>query len=197
MGRNTPSASGRLSLHSVLVSVLRSVKPRGQSVPQSDDMDRLWDKVQREVSSRGFAMFPSSISLEGPMAPWPRDRGVGPFLDLAKSVGALIVYAESNVLSATDPLDAVATALGRPLEELGAESPEQAFVDLGISSEPEARSVLEFARAHYGQRASVRVDWAHAGVVHRFLRYAAWYSELMERVEGVAGLLDARERGEN
>ena len=160
--------------------------------PAKDRIDRLWHEALREIATRGLAIFPSAVTSDAPMALWPPDRDLAEFLDLATTLGKRMVYAESTSLSPADLLDAVALALGRALEELGADSPEEAFRELGITSEPQVRDLLTFAGPHYGQRRNVSVEWTHEGVVHRFMRYAAWHSELMARATLVADVLEAR-----
>jgi hypothetical protein len=104
-----------------------------------------------------------------------------------------MVYVESTLLSPVDLLDAVTLALGRTFEQLGADSPEESFAHLGISAEPAVRDFLAFAAPHYGQRRNVLLEWTHEGIVHRFVRYAAWHSELMDRATDVADTLETRE----
>ena len=159
----------------------------------SDELDALWQQVNAEVTARGFLIFPGSLSLEGGYASWPVKEGIAGFLDLANSLGARIVYLKADPFEPGDLIDAVGSFLSEVHKALDADSPE-AFMELGgISSEPEVQVYLRQGREHYGHLQSVRAEWVHDGVVHRFQRYAAWYGALIDKAAQMADLIEDTE----
>jgi hypothetical protein len=161
--------------------------------PSEEEMERLWRQANEGASSRGFLVFPGSISLEGPMAMWSADEGIAQFLDMAGALGKRILYMKSRKLGPDELIDAVAVALSGAIEALDATTPEQFLREAGVMTEPEARDYLKFGKEHYGQRMDVNVEWVHEGVVHRFWKHADWHGQLLDKATSVAELIESGE----
>ena len=161
--------------------------------PAEDDMELLWREVNQDASSRGFLVFPASISLEGAMAMWPTERGIAQFLDLASALDKRVLYIRSRELAPDDLIDSVAIALSGAIEALDAETPEQFLREAGVIAEPEAQDYLAFGQKHYGERMDVSVEWVHEGVVHRFWKHARWHGQLLDKAGEVAELIEPSE----
>jgi hypothetical protein len=158
-----------------------------------DELDQLWHKVNEEVARRDFLVFRGSISLGADMAIWSGDDDVGSFLDLARAVGSQIVYLKSRRLTPDELLDLVAVALVSEFDALDADSPEELVTLSGLTAHPVAVDYLRYGKKYYSRRLDVCLQWVHAGIVHRFSRYADWYTELTKKAGNVAELIDGVE----
>lgn len=158
-----------------------------------DGMELLWREVYEDASSRGFLVFPASISLEGSSAMWPAERGIAQFLDLAGALGKRILYIRSRELDPDELIDSVAIALSGAIDALDADTPEQFLREAGVIAEPEAQDYLAFGQKHYGERIDIRVEWVHEGVVHRFWKHARWHGQLLDKAGEVAELIESIE----
>lgn len=156
-----------------------------------DKMNELWERVNQEVSARGFTVYPGSIMTSGATAIWPFDRGIAEFLDLAKGLGRRIVYLESEEFGPDDIIDAMATLLSHVYDAFNADSPEALFDELGMSSEPKVREYLRYAQQHYGRRSRIVAEWVFEGVAHRFSKIAEWFGGFMDMSTSVADLIEA------
>ncbi|HLE05640.1 MAG TPA: hypothetical protein VI729_13635 [Anaerolineales bacterium] len=156
-----------------------------------DTLDILWEQATAEASSRGFRIYPGAISIEAPSAMWPLEDGIPAFLDLAKALGKEVVYINSNRLTPQEVLDSLALALEDPQEVFGADTPVAFFMQIGASNRPEMREYLELTSQYYGRRTRVSVEWAHEGIVHRFLAHADWHTIFIDRTADVAELVDS------
>ena len=159
----------------------------------NDEMDKFAERARQELAARDFLVFPRGISIEGPMAMWPVEEPVGPFLDLAKAMGCRLAYFNSDVLYPTDLIDAVATMLSEVDDAVDAPTPEEFLAQIGLASHPAVQSYLQFGKEHYGLVTSVRVEWVADGVVHRLWRYADWHRTLMDKATEVADLIEEQE----
>lgn len=158
-----------------------------------DEMELLWREVNQDASSRGFLVFPASISLESSTAMWPAERGIAEFLDLASALGKRILYIRSRELDPDELIDSVAIALSGVIDALDADTPEQFLREAGVIAEPEAQDYLAFGQKHYGERIDIRVEWVHEGVIHRFWGHARWHGQLLEKAGEVAELIESLE----
>ena len=159
-----------------------------------DEMDRFAEHARQELAARDFLIFPRGISIEGPMAMWPADEPIEPFLDLAQTVGSRLVYFNADVLGPVDLIAAVASQLTEVDDAVDAPTPEEFLSHIGLASEPAVQEYLKFGREHYGLITSVRVEWILAGVVHRLWKHADWHRGFMDKATEVADLIE--ERGE-
>ena len=165
---------------------------KGALVPAKlDDIDTLWQQAAAEASSRGFLVFPGAISIEAPAAMWPQEKGILAFLDLAKTLGKQIVYLNSDRFTPQAVLDSLALALDDPRDVFEADTPETFFSQIGISAQPEVRDYLRLASQHYGRRTSVRLEWVHDGIVHRFLVHADWHMPFLDKTADVVDLVES------
>jgi hypothetical protein len=153
-------------------------------------MGKLLEHARQELAARDFLVYPSGISIEGPMAMWPAEEAIGPFLDLAKSLGRRLVYLTAHVLQPADLIDSVATLLSEVDDAVDAPTPEEFLSHIGVASYPAVKSYLRYGREHYGEVLSVRVEWVHDGVVHRFWKYADWHKTFMDKATEVADLIE-------
>ena len=160
---------------------------------KQDEMDQLWRKVNDEVASRDFLVFPGSISLGGEMAIWSGDDDVGSFLDLARTVGSQIIYLKSRRLTPNELINSVAVSIVSEFGALDADSPAEFLQRSGLIVDPVAVDYLKYGKKYYGRRLDVCAEWIHNGVVHRFSRYANWHTELMKKAANVAELVDGIE----
>jgi hypothetical protein len=159
--------------------------------PIEEGIERLWRQANEEASSRGFLIFPGGISLEGPMAMWRPEEGIGQFLDMAVALGKRILYMRSRLLGPGELIDTVAVALSDAIDALDATTPERFLEEAGVAAEPEARDYLEFGKEHYGQRMDVNVEWVHEGIVHRFWKHSDWHRDLVDKASSVAELIES------
>jgi hypothetical protein len=156
-------------------------------------MGKFLEHARQELAARDFLVYPSGISIEGPMAMWPLEEAIGPFLDLAKSLGRRLVYLTANVLQPADLIDSVATLLSEVDEAVDAPTPEEFLSHIGVASYPAVKSYLRYGKEHYGEVLSVRVEWVHDGVVHRLWKYADWHKTFMDKATEVADLIEEPE----
>ena len=156
-------------------------------------MGKLLEHARQELAARDFLVYPSGISIEGPMAMWPAEEAIGPFLDLAKSLGRRLVYLTAHVLQPADLIDSVATLLSEVDDAVDAPTPEEFLSHIGVASYPAVKSYLRYGREHYGEVLSVRVEWVHDGVVHRLWKYADWHKTFMDKATEVADLIEEPE----
>jgi hypothetical protein len=156
-------------------------------------MGKFLEHVRQELAARDFLVYPSGISIEGPMAMWPAEEAFGPFLDLAKSLGRRLVYLTAHVLQPADLIDSVATLLSEVDEAVDAPTPEEFLSHIGVAPYPAVKSYLRYGKEHYGEVLSVRVEWVHDGVVHRLWKYADWHKTFMDKATEVADLIEEPE----
>ena len=158
--------------------------------PTQNQMDRLWTDVNQEVSTRGLLVFPGRISLQGPMAFWPTEKGTGAFLDLALALGCRLVYVHSRLLAPEDLVDSVAIATLSSIDVADDITPEDFLEQAGVGAEGVAHDYLRYGTQHYGLRLDVSVEWVYEGVVHKFVERADWHPTLVEKAGRVAELID-------
>jgi len=158
-----------------------------------DEMGKFLEHARQELAARDFLVYPSGISIEGPMAMWPAEEAIGPFLDLAKSLGRRLVYLTAHVLQPADLIDSVATLLSEVDDAVDAPTPEEFLSHIGVASYPAVKSYLRYGKEHYGEVLSVRVEWVHDGVVHRLWKYADWHKTFMDKATEVADLIEEPE----
>jgi hypothetical protein len=163
---------------------------------REDKLDRLWQTVNEEVSSRGFLVFPGSVSSDAPAAMWPTAKGIGPFMDMALALGCRVVYVHSRQLTPGELIDSVAVSLAAAIDALDADLPEQFLEQAGVAGEPMAMEFLKFGKQYYGRRVDVSVEWIHEGVVHRFCEFSEWYGPLLDKAGDVAELIDTRDESD-
>jgi hypothetical protein len=156
-------------------------------------MGKFLEHARQQLAARDFLVYPSGISIEGPMAMWPAEEAIGPFLDLAKSLGRRLVYLTAHVLQPADLIDSVATLLSEVDEAVDAPTPEEFLSHIGVASYPAVKSYLRYGKEHYGEVLSVRVEWVHDGVVHRLWKYADWHKTFMDKATEVADLIEEPE----
>lgn len=156
-------------------------------------MGKFLEHARQELAARDFLVYPSGISIEGPMAMWPAEEAIGPFLDLAKSLGRRLVYLTAHVLQPADLIDSVATLLSEVDDAVDAPTPEEFLSHIGVASYPAVKSYLRYGKEHYGEVLSVRVEWVHDGVVHRLWKYADWHKTFMDKATEVADLIEEPE----
>jgi len=158
-----------------------------------DEMGKFLEHARQQLAARDFLVYPSGISIEGPMAMWPAEEAIGPFLDLAKSLGRRLVYLTAHVLQPADLIDSVATLLSEVDDAVDAPTPEEFLSHIGVASYPAVKSYLRYGKEHYGEVLSVRVEWVHDGVVHRLWKYADWHKTFMDKATEVADLIEEPE----
>ena len=158
-----------------------------------DEMGKFLEHARQELAARDFLVYPSGISIEGPSAMWPAEEAIGPFLDLAKSLGRRLVYLTAHVLQPADLIDSVATLLSEVDEAVDAPTPEEFLSHIGVASYPAVKSYLRYGKEHYGEVLSVRVEWVHDGVVHRFWKYADRHKTFIDKATEVADLIEEAE----
>ena len=158
-----------------------------------DEMGKFLEHARQELAARDFLVYPSGISIEGPMAMWPAEEAIGPFLDLAKSLGRRLVYLTAHVLQPADLIDSVATLLSEVDDAVDAPTPEEFLSHIGVASYPAVKNYLRYGKEHYGEVLSVRVEWVHDGVVHRLWKYADWHKTFMDKATEVADLIEEPE----
>jgi len=156
-------------------------------------MGKFLEHARQQLAARDFLVYPSGISIEGPMAMWPAEEAIGPFLDLAKSLGRRLVYLTAHVLQPADLIDSVATLLSEVDDAVDAPTPEEFLSHIGVASYPAVKSYLRYGKEHYGEVLSVRVEWVHDGVVHRLWKYADWHKTFMDKATEVADLIEEPE----
>jgi len=156
-------------------------------------MGKFLEHARQELAARDFLVYPSGISIEGPMAMWPAEEAIGPFLDLAKSLGRRLVYLTAHVLQPADLIDSVATLLSEVDDAVDAPTPEEFLSHIGVASYPAVKNYLRYGKEHYGEVLSVRVEWVHDGVVHRLWKYADWHKTFMDKATEVADLIEEPE----
>ena len=158
-----------------------------------DEIGKFLEHPRQELAARDFLVYPSGISIEGPMAMWPLEEAIGPFLDLAKSLGRRLVYLTAHVLQPADLIDSVATLLSEVDDAVDAPTPEEFLSHIGVASYPAVKNYLRYGKEHYGEVLSVRVEWVHDGVVHRLWKYAEWHKTFMDKATEVADLIEEPE----
>jgi len=158
-----------------------------------DEMGKFLEQARQELAARDFLVYPSGISIEGPMAMWPAEEAIGPFLDLAKSLGRRLVYLTAHVLQPADLIDSVATLLSEVDDAVDAPTPEEFLSQIGVASYPAVKNYLRYGKEHNGEVLSVRVEWVHDGVVHRLWKYADWHKTFMDKATEVADLIEEPE----
>ena len=156
-------------------------------------MGKFLEHARQELAARDFLVYPSGISIEGPMAMWPAEEAIGPFLDLAKSLGRRLIYLTAHVLQPADLIDSVATLLSEVDDAVDAPTPEEFLSHIGVASYPAVKNYLRYGKEHYGEVLSVRVEWVHDGVVHRLWKYADWHKTFMDKATEVADLIEEPE----
>jgi hypothetical protein len=156
-------------------------------------MGKFLEHARQELAARDFLVYPSGITIEGPMAMWPAEEAIGPFLNLAKSMGRRLVYLTAHVLQPADLIDSVATLLSEVDDAVDAPTPEEFLSHIGVASYPAVKSYLGYGKEHYGEVLSVRVEWVHDGVVHRLWKYADWHKTFMDKATEVADLIEEPE----
>jgi hypothetical protein len=158
---------------------------------ESDPLEVLAQRASAEALARGLGIFPGGISLGATDALWPEEQGIGPFLDLAKTLGKQMIYLATDRLTVESVLDSLALSLDDGEEILDEASPEDFFRRIGLSDKRDVREFLKAASEYYGRLRRVSVEWVHEGIVHRYLVHASWYTPFLDSVADVAELADS------
>ena len=157
---------------------------------EHEDVEQIWEQISESISSLGFQVFPSSISGTDGVAIWPVSEGFAKFLDLATSLGKKILYVHTIDFSSEELIDLVMNFLPTDIGEYDVETVEGFFASLGVSSDSQVTEYIEYGRRFAGRLASIRLEWVHEGVVHRYWRMADWYGFLLEKGGEISDLIE-------
>jgi len=155
-------------------------------------MTRFLAEVRDHITRRGLLTFPDSLIADGHVVFFPVELGLPAFFDLAAALGVHMVYLSTDTLEPQDVLDDLAQLVEEADETFGGDSLEVFFRDQGLLANAKVKRFQNVVTGHAGLLRSVRVEWVHEGVVHRYWRFADWHRALMDQVTEIAELLDAQ-----
>ena len=156
------------------------------------NMDEHWEEVQSEIASRGFVIYPLYIISTERIAFWPKEEGIGKFLDLALELKRKIVYAYSSKFTSEDALDLLLLSAPDDLVDYDVDTVGGCLRSLGVGTSPEAKDYLKTTKFYEGHREMIRVDWVYDGIIHTYSRRPTWYTDITEiagRVTDLSELL--------
>ncbi len=157
------------------------------------EINDLWNQLAKDIPARGLLVFPAGIQSEAIEAMWPTDKDVAGFLDFAQKLDVRVVYLSSEVLAPDTLLELVASMLPRSNVALEYDTAEEFFEAVDILSDSVVADYLSFGRERFGRKSTIRVEWVHDGVVHRFFAVANWLGKLMDKAAEVSDLLEPEE----
>jgi hypothetical protein len=121
---------------------------------------------------------------------WPSEKDVSEFLDVAQKLDVRVIYLSAETITPDTLLEMVASMLDDSTVAFQHETAEGYFEGAGILSDKRVGQYLSHGKERYGRKSTIRVEWVHGGVVHRYLAVANWLGKLIDNASEIADLLE-------
>jgi len=161
-------------------------------MPEKDIyMEEHWEEIQSEIASRGFVIFPDTITSTEHKAFWPTAGGVHKFLDLAHELERKVIYLHSSKFDSEDALDLLFLIAPDDLVDYNDETVRDCLRTLGVEGRGEAKEYLKTTKFYEGRRVDIRVEWVFDGIIHVYWKRPAWFADISKLAERIVDISES------